>query len=88
MSFRTLRDIDVKGHRVFLRADLNVPIQAGTITDTTRIRETLPTLHHPARHAKPLNPGTNRMPHCPLHAVSSSVVVPGCILDLPSMPTG
>jgi len=46
MSFRTLRDIDVKGHRVFLRADLNVPIQAGTITDTTRIRETLPTLHH------------------------------------------
>jgi len=46
MSFRTLRDIDVKGHRVFLRADLNVPIQAGAITDTTRIRETLPTLRH------------------------------------------
>jgi len=25
MSFKTLRDIEVKGHRVFLRADLNVP---------------------------------------------------------------
>jgi len=46
MSFRTLRDIDVKGHRVFLRADLNVPLQAGAITDATRIRETLPTLRH------------------------------------------
>ena len=46
MSFRTLRDIDVKGHRVFLRADLNVPLQNGAISDTTRIRETLPTLRH------------------------------------------
>jgi phosphoglycerate kinase len=45
MSFRTLRDIEVKGHRVFLRADLNVPLQNGVITDTTRIRETLPTLN-------------------------------------------
>ena len=46
MSFRTLRDIDVRGHRVFLRADLNVPIKAGAITDTTRIRETMRTLNH------------------------------------------
>jgi phosphoglycerate kinase len=45
MSFKTLRDIDVKGHRVFLRADLNVPIKDGIIADTTRIRETLPTLN-------------------------------------------
>jgi len=44
MSFRTLRDIDVKGHRVFLRADLNVPIKDGVIADTTRIRETMATL--------------------------------------------
>jgi phosphoglycerate kinase len=44
MSFLTLRDIDVKGHRVFLRADLNVPIKDGVIGDATRIRETLPTL--------------------------------------------
>jgi phosphoglycerate kinase len=46
MSFKTLRDIDVKGRRVFLRADLNVPLQDGAITDATRIRETLPTLNH------------------------------------------
>ena len=46
MSFMTLRDIDVKGHRVFLRADLNVPIKDGVIGDATRIRETLPTLKH------------------------------------------
>jgi phosphoglycerate kinase len=46
MSFQTLRDLDVKGHRVFLRADLNVPIKEGVIGDATRIRETLPTLKH------------------------------------------
>ena len=46
MSFRTLRDIDVKGHRVFLRADLNVPIKEGVIKDATRITETLATLNY------------------------------------------
>jgi phosphoglycerate kinase len=46
MSFRTLRDIDIKGHRVFLRADLNVPIKEGVIKDATRITETLATLRH------------------------------------------
>ena len=45
MSFRTLRDLDVKGRRVFLRADLNVPLKDGAITDATRIQETLPTLN-------------------------------------------
>ena len=35
MTFRTLRDLDVKGHRVFLRADLNVPLKDGVITDAT-----------------------------------------------------
>jgi phosphoglycerate kinase len=46
MNFRTLRELEVKGHRVFLRADLNVPLQDGAITDATRIQETLPTLNH------------------------------------------
>ncbi len=46
MPFRTLRDLDVKGCRVFLRADLNVPLKDGAITDATRIQETLPTLRH------------------------------------------
>ena len=46
MNFRTLKDLDAKGLRVFLRADLNVPLKDGVITDATRIRETLPTLSH------------------------------------------
>ncbi len=46
MSFNTLKDLDAKGLRVFLRADLNVPLKDGVITDATRIRETLPTLRH------------------------------------------
>ena len=46
MSFLTLRDLSVRGHRVFLRADLNVPLKDGAITDATRIRETLSTLQH------------------------------------------
>ena len=46
MGFQSVRDLDVKGHRVFLRADLNVPLKEGKITDATRIEETLPTLKH------------------------------------------
>jgi phosphoglycerate kinase len=46
MPFRTLRDLDVTGLRVFLRADLNVPLKNGVIKDATRIKETLPTLRH------------------------------------------
>jgi len=46
MAFRTLNELDVKGHRVLLRADLNVPIKNGVIKDATRIESTLPTLKH------------------------------------------
>ncbi len=46
MGLRTLKNLDAKGLRVFLRADLNVPLKDGVITDATRIRETLPTLTH------------------------------------------
>ena len=44
MSFRTLDEAPVKGKRVLLRLDLNVPMEAGRVTDATRIDRALPSL--------------------------------------------
>ena len=44
MNKKTVRDIDVRGKRIFLRADLNVPLDDTRITDDTRIRASLPTI--------------------------------------------
>jgi phosphoglycerate kinase len=43
-GFRTLDDIDVHGKRVLLRADLNVPVRDGVVTDATRIERLAPTI--------------------------------------------
>src|SRR5215469_13417313 len=43
-AFRSLDDADVNGKRVLLRVDLNVPMQDGKITDSTRIEEIAPTI--------------------------------------------
>jgi phosphoglycerate kinase len=44
MKFRRMSDVDLRGKRVFIRADLNVPIEDGRITDDTRIRASLPAI--------------------------------------------
>src|ERR1700760_3230469 len=43
-AFRTLDDLDVKGKRVLVRADLNVPVKDGKVTDDTRIQRQAPTI--------------------------------------------
>src|SRR5438045_5662498 len=43
-NFRTLDDVDVKGKRVLLRVDLNVPMESGRVTDATRLERVAPTI--------------------------------------------
>lgn len=43
-AFNTLDDLDLKGKRVLVRADLNVPVAEGKVSDATRIERIIPTL--------------------------------------------
>src|ERR1700761_577058 len=43
-KFHTLDDVDVKGKRVLLRVDLNVPMEGGRVTDGTRLERVAPTI--------------------------------------------
>ena len=42
MKFKRMAEVDLRGKRVFIRADLNVPCEGGRITDDTRIRASVP----------------------------------------------
>lgn len=46
MAWNKLEDLYLKGKRVLTRVDINVPVENGIVTDTTRINRIVPTVHH------------------------------------------
>jgi phosphoglycerate kinase len=80
MVFRTLDGVDVRGKRVLLRADLNVPLRDGKITDLSRIERLSPTIHELAdKGARVIvcshfdRPGGKRVPEMSLAPVARAL---------------
>ena len=46
LKFKRMSDVDLRGKRVFIRADLNVPVEDGRVTDDTRIRASVPAIKY------------------------------------------
>ena len=80
MAFRTLDSLDAAGKRVLLRADLNVPVRDGKITDMTRIERLSPTIRElSGKHAKVIvcshfdRPKGKRVPEMSLAPITALV---------------
>ncbi len=80
MPFRTLDDVEVTGKRVLLRADLNVPVRDGRITDLTRLERLTPTIRElTAKGAKVIvcshfdRPKGKRVPEMSLFPVAAAL---------------
>lgn len=76
-NIKTVEDLDLKGKRVFIRVDFNVPLDKGVITDDYRIRQALPTIQYVIRNGGlPIvashlgRPKANPSPDCSLAPVA------------------
>jgi phosphoglycerate kinase len=80
MAFRTLDEADVAGKRVLLRADLNVPVRDGAISDLTRIERLTPTIRELAEKGARVivvshfdRPKGRRVPEMSLRPISAAL---------------
>src|SRR6185369_3209104 len=80
MAFRTLDDLQPTGKRVLVRADLNVPMKDGVVTDTVRIERQAPTIRELAEKGARVivlshfdRPKGNRVPAMSLKPVTAAL---------------